>query len=121
MLRPLVLLILLQFIGEALARLGGIPIPGPVIGLALLALAAGMVPRLFSEVEATADTILRHLSLLFVPAGVGVLQHLGLIRREALPIVAVLLLSTLLTLLATALTFAWLARDEDAPRGSDEP
>ena len=121
MLRPFVLLILLQFAGEALARLGGVPVPGPVIGLALLAVIAIAVPRVFSEVEGTADTILRHLSLLFVPAGIGVLGHLDLLRRELLPIAAVLILSTLATLLATAVTFALLARRQDAKRGSAEP
>ena len=106
MLRPFVLLVLLQFVGEALARLGGVPVPGPVIGLALLMLMAVAVPWVFREVEETADTILRHLSLLFVPAGIGVLGHLDLLRRELLPIAAVLILSTVATLLATAVTFA---------------
>lgn len=121
MLRPFVLLVLLQFVGEALARLGGVPVPGPVIGLALLMLMAVAVPWVFREVEETADTILRHLSLLFVPAGIGVLGHLDLLRRELLPIAAVLILSTVATLLATAVTFALLARRQDAARGSAEP
>jgi holin-like protein len=118
-LRPFVLLIAFQFVGEALARLGGVPVPGPVIGLALLAVAATATPALFAEVEGTADLILRHLSLLFVPAGVGVLQHLDLFRRELLPLAAVLVLSTVATLLVTALVFALLSRghaDEGSPR-----
>ena len=67
MLHPFVLLVLLQFVGEALARLGGVPVPGPVIGLALLMLMAVAVPWVFREVEETADTILRHLSLRTAP------------------------------------------------------
>ena len=110
MLRPLVLLIAFQFAGEAVARLGGLPVPGPVLGLALLALSALLVPALYAEVEPTADLVLRHLSLLFVPAGVGMVQHLGLLRRELWPILGVLLLSTAVTLAVTALTFQILAR-----------
>lgn len=110
MLQAFVLIVAFQFAGEALARFAGIPVPGPVLGLAMFALLAGLWPPLYDAVEETADLLLRHLSLLFVPAGVGVLQHLGLLGREALPILAVLLFSTILTLAATALTFLALAR-----------
>jgi putative effector of murein hydrolase LrgA (UPF0299 family) len=110
MLRAFVLIVLIQFGGEAVARLTGLPIPGPVLGLAFLALAATAWPRLFETVEATADHLLRHLSLLFVPAGVGVLQHLGLLGREWLPLVGVLVFGTLITLVVTALVFVVASR-----------
>ena len=54
--------------GEALSRFAGLPVPGPVVGLALLVLSALAWPALQGEVEEVADTLLRHLSLLFVPA-----------------------------------------------------
>ena len=120
MLRPLVLLIAFQFAGEAAARLGGLPVPGPVLGLALLAVATAVLPRLYAEVEPFADLVLRHLSLLFVPAGVGMVQHLGLLRRELLPILGVLVLSTAVTLAVTALTFQALARGRDGGRPPEE-
>ena len=110
MLRPFVLLVTFQFAGEALTRLTSLPVPGPVGGLALLVAACLIAPRLYSEVEAVADLLLRHLSLLFVPAGVGILQHLGLLRQELWPIIAVLIGSTLVTLAATALTFMAIVR-----------
>jgi holin-like protein len=58
----------------------------------------------------TADGLLQHLSLLFVPAGVGVVQHLELLSGAGLRLVAVVVLTTLITLAVTALVFAGLAR-----------
>ena len=58
----------------------------------------------------TANGLLTHLSLLFVPAGVGVMIHVDRIRGEAVPIVVSLVLSTALTIAVTALVFAWMRR-----------
>lgn len=110
MLRAFVLIVLFQFGGEAVARLTALPVPGPVLGLAFLAASAMAWPRLFETVEATADHLLRHLSLLFVPAGVGVLQHFGLLGREWLPLIGVLVFGTLITLVVTALVFVLASR-----------
>ncbi len=118
MLRAFVVIVLFQFTGEALARLGGLPVPGPVLGLALLTLAAGLWRSLFYEVEETAGGLLRHLALLYVPAGVGVMQYAGLLRDLALPIVGVVVLSTVVTMAVTALVFTALTGNRfDAAEG----
>lgn len=101
----LLALLACQLAGTVLVRLAGLPLPGPVVGMALLLVVLwgrGAVPRPVGEV---AGVLLRHLSLLFVPAGVGILAHAGLLRAEALPLVAGLVGSTLLTLGVTALVF----------------
>lgn len=103
MLPAITILLVCQLIGEVIARALGLPLPGPVIGMALL-LAALVVRR--REPEAlgrTCDELLRHLSLLFVPAGVGVLVYLGLIADQWFAIAAALLGSTVLGLIVTAL------------------
>ena len=109
MLRAFVVIVCFQFAGEALSRFAGLTVPGPVVGLALLVFAALAWAPLQREVEEVADLLLRHLSLLFVPAGVGVLQYLDLLRREWLPLIAVVVLSTALTLAVSALVFAAMA------------
>jgi len=63
------------------------------------------------DLRETANGLLRHLSLLFVPAGVGVMAHLGRLSHEWLPISVSLVLSTLLTIAVTAVVMrALLAR-----------
>jgi holin-like protein len=112
-------LLLFQCAGEALVRLAGWPVPGPVAGMALL-FAALLVRRSVPEpLSVAADGLARHLSLLFVPAGVGVMMHFGRLAGEWLPIALALLVSTVAAIAAAALTFAALARRQDA--AADEP
>ncbi len=104
------MIVLFQFVGEAVSIFFPLPVPGPVIGLAMLALLGSALPGVAGEVEAAADLLLANLSLLFVPAGVGILQHLDLLRQELVPLLAVLVLSTALTLAVTALVFVAVSR-----------
>lgn len=105
MIHALLALLACQLAGEALARVTGVPVPGPVIGLVLL-LAVLMVTRRVPEtLESVAGGLLSHLSLLFVPAGVGVMVHAQRIRADWLPLVVALVGSTVLTIAVTALVF----------------
>lgn len=115
MLRSLTILLSFQLAGEVLSQALALPIPGPVIGMALL-LAALVSPRLRSETfRHSVQQLLKHLSLLFVPAGVGVMLHARRVGEEWLPIAAALVLSTLLAIAVGALTMSWLARRVRAP------
>jgi holin-like protein len=103
-------LLVFQCAGEALVRLAGLPVPGPVAGMALLFAALLARGQATGALTAAAGGLGQHLSLLFVPAGVGVMMYVGQVTAEWLPIVAALLVSTVLAIAATALTFAWLVR-----------
>ena len=116
MLASLGLILLCQLIGETVSRGLGLPLPGPVLGLLLLLivllardrfaiLASG--PLRNSGVENVSKGLLAHLSLLFVPANVGVVQKLDLLAAHGIAIILILALSVIVTLLATVLTF-WL-------------
>jgi putative effector of murein hydrolase LrgA (UPF0299 family) len=126
MVQAIGILLFCQLLGEVAARTLALPVPGPVVGLMVLFVglvavggrtgrdaAVGVVGR-------AADGLLAVLGLLFVPAGVGVVQHLGLITAHGLALVAVLVLSTAITLVVTVLTFTAVARltagaPEDGP------
>jgi holin-like protein len=103
MLASLTLLLALQLAGEVLVQALGLPVPGPVLGLLLLFLALLARGEAPPQLEQTAGGVLQHFSLLFVPAGAGVLLHVDRIGAEWLPIVAALVLSTLLSIAVTAL------------------
>lgn len=110
MLGSITILLICQLAGELTVRVLGLPVPGPVLGMLLLflgLLARGGVPRPMSD---TAGGLLRNLSLLFVPAGVGVVAHLGRLSDEALPITVALLGSTLLSIAVTAWVMAALLK-----------
>lgn len=101
-----------QLAGETLARLLALPVPGPVIGMALLLawLSRGGEAAPDSPVIGAADALLRHLSLLFVPAAVGLMQYFPLIAHYASAIAAAVALSTFAAMIVTALTFNAAAR-----------
>ena len=108
-LRGLAVLLLCQSAGELLARGFKLPLPGPVLGMLMAIALLGWAP-LRHPVAAAAEPLLQHLSLLFVPVGVGVVTHLALVAQYGLRIVAVLLLSTLVGLAVTALLLQALLR-----------
>ena len=106
-LRGLALLLLFQVAGEGLTRGFALPIPGPVVGLVLL-LPALQWARLRTPIAAAADLLLAHLSLLFVPVGVGVITHLALVSRYGVQLLLVIVLSTWIGLAVTALVMRFL-------------
>ena len=110
MLNYLTLIFGCQLVGELVTRAAGIPVPGPVLGMVILfgfLVYRGAVPEKLATV---ADTLLSHLSLLFVPAGVGVMLHFRLLGDDWLPLSVALVVSTVLTVAVTAWMMAWLGR-----------
>ncbi|GGF56066.1 murein hydrolase transporter LrgA [Terasakiella brassicae] len=92
------LLCLLQLVGEVIVYVTDLPIPGPVVGMALLLAGLLINKGLPQGLDHAASGLLKYLALLFVPAGVGVTLHFNLIAREWLPITASLIIATLLTI-----------------------
>lgn len=121
-LRGFVVLLLCQSAGEALARLLNLRLPGPVLGMVLL-LGLLVWPPVRTLAEAAADALLPHLSLLFVPIGVGVVVHLGVLAEQGLRIAAVIVVSTLAGLVVTALLLRWWCPSmaEPAPAAKSSP
>lgn len=105
MLHSFLLLLAGQLLGQIVADLFGLPVPGPVLGFAFMFLLLLMRPGLAPALAPAADGLLRHLGLLFVPAGVGIILYFDLLRAEWLPLVVSLVVSTLIGMAATALIF----------------
>ena len=83
MIANLTIILIFQLIGEGVARVTGAPAPGPIIGMVLLFLVLLAAPSLAERLRPTANGLLSHLALLFVPAGVGVIGRLPGARRGA--------------------------------------
>ena len=112
-LRGLAWLLLFQAAGEAVGRAFGWPVPGPVIGLLLL-LAFLRWPLVREPVSAAATVLLAHLSLLFVPVGVGVITHLHIVSRHGVQLLVAIAVSTWLGLAVTAWVLRRLMRSDSA-------
>ena len=101
-LNGITILLIYQLVGEISVLLLGIPVPGPVLGMILLCLTLLLRGRPSPSLDAASSALLSHLPLLFVPAGVGMMAHFDLIADEWIPIAIALLLSTVITMSATA-------------------
>ena len=110
MLEYLTLILACQLAGEFAVSTAGVPFPGPVAGMILLfvfLLLKGGIP---DELGSVAGALLNNLSLLFVPAGVGVMVHFELLGKDAWPLSVAVVVSTLLTIVVTALVMKLLNR-----------
>ncbi len=103
MLNHLTLIFACQLAGEALTRAFETPLPGPVIGMVLLFIYCAIRKGVPDDLASVGDNLLKNLSLLFVPAGVGVMVYGALFAREAVAIVAALIGSTVITVGVTGL------------------
>ncbi len=118
MLGPIFLILFLQVGGEAAQRYCALAIPGPVIGLMLLLMLllitrsskSQQLTQFRTGFVDTASGLLRHLSLLFVPIGVGVIMHLKLLETHLVSVLIVILLGTVLTMIFTGYVFLKLMR-----------
>lgn len=114
MLSAITQLLIFQLIGEVLARGLALPIPGPVLGMLFLFVTLIIRGGPDHELQGTSQTLLQHLSLLFVPAGTGIMVHLHRVAEEWLPLLLSLLISTATTLLVTALVMKYCQRGQTA-------
>lgn len=99
-----------QLAGEVISRGLDLPLPGPVVGLVLLLAAFALWPPLAERLRNVIGGLLGHLSLFFVPAGVGVVAHLSLLRENGVALVLAIIGSTVLALAAGAWAFVLVAR-----------
>ena len=102
MLITFAVLLIFQCVGEGLSFVLRLPIPGPVVGMLLLFIALLISPSLLHQLEATATELLRHLSLLFVPAGVGIIVSAGSVQGHWWGVIVAVVFSTVITLALTA-------------------
>ncbi|MEA1833949.1 CidA/LrgA family protein [Methylobacterium durans] len=129
MIASFALVLLAQLAGEVVARSSGLPLPGPVLGMVLLlgflvlrdrgpAIVPRTLPRPLTDgtLERTGRGLLANLSLMFVPAGAGIVGRLDVLQAQGLKLAVVLVVSTLAALGATALTFVAVSRWLE-PRG----
>jgi holin-like protein len=108
-----------QLAGELVREIFDLPIPGPVIGLFLL---AAVLARLSARsedgaipvaLEDTGETLIANMGILFVPAGVGIITEADLLREEWLPVIAALIGSTVLSVAVTGLVMHWVTRPSE--------
>ena len=110
MLTQITLILCCQLAGELTSKFLSLPAPGPVIGMVYLLTLLIWRGRVSDNRDKTASTLLDNLSLLFVPAGVGVMLHFDRLANDWLPITAALIGSTIATVIVTGFLMQWLSK-----------
>ncbi|MCY1194288.1 Holin-like protein CidA [compost metagenome] len=108
------LIVLFSWLGQAVAQFLGLPVPGGVIGMAIvLALLATRRLRV-RNVHRGASWLLGEMLLFFVPAVMSLLDHREFLGLLGLKLLAVIMLGTALVMAGTALTidlcYRWMNR-----------
>lgn len=119
MLHAIAALFLLQALGDAIVRLAGWPLPGSVVGMVLLFVGLLVHGRVPQGLTRSAQALLPHMMLLFIPSVAGVMLHFERVAREWRPFLVASVVGAAVTLAVTALTLKWLLprlSDEDAER-----
>jgi len=106
-----------QLVGELLSRALSLPVPGTVIGMLLLFLTFCVRKSIPDHLKETAPALLSHMSLLFIPVGVGLMAWRDMLRSYAVSLVSISLLSTLITWGVTAGVLHALRRGARGGRG----
>ncbi|MCJ2184644.1 CidA/LrgA family protein [Novosphingobium sp. 1949] len=107
MLSAIFLLLACQLAGEVLHRLTGLALPGSVIGMVLLIGWLALVRRERPTLSAVSAWLTAHLSIMFVPAAVGLMNEGPALERYGLGLAVATAVSTLVTILVTAAVFRW--------------
>jgi holin-like protein len=121
MIAALTLLLVFQLAGEAITHAFDLPVPGPVIGMALLFMALMLRGGPGEDLRQTSGQLLQHLSLLFVPAGTGIVLYGDRLAAEWLPLLVALVASTMLAIIVTALVLKALSGTGKQPTKAPRP
>lgn len=114
LIRGLLILLLCQLAGTVIATAAYLPVPGPVLGLVMLLVYLLKTGGPSAHLRDASQGLLKYLGLLFVPAGVGVVNELPVLRQNALAIAVAIPVSTLLGLVITGMLMQWFVNRRNA-------
>lgn len=109
-LRQWAIILLMCLTGELTTRLFHLPVPGNVIGMVLLFVLLFTKTIKLEMVETVSDSLLNHLALFFLPAGVGLMTCFTLIKDKLIPFILLLVITTIIVMAATGHTIQQIKR-----------
>lgn len=112
LLRELLIILVVYFAGEILAELTNITVPGSIIGMILLLILLCTKVVKLEMVDTVAKFFLEHLAFFFIPAGVGLLTSINVIKDSWIRLVIVCILTTIITIGATALVVDFMTKEK---------
>lgn len=116
MIASIALLLTFQLLGELLHRLTGVPLPGAIIGMVLLFGWLVVRPGERPMLQQLAGWLIAHMTIMFLPAAVGLMEEGDILRRQGMVILLAAAGSTVLTIVVSAAVFRLVAAREERIR-----
>lgn len=111
-LRQFSIILFLSFLGEILHSLIPLPVPASVYGLVLMlgALVTGILK--VGQVREAAALLIEIMPVMFIPAGVGLLESWSALRPVWLPVIGITVLTTIVVMAVTGKVTQTIIRKE---------
>ena len=109
----LAVLVIFQWLGELVVQRTGVIVPGPLMGMLLLLIFLAYPSRLVAIVGPISSRLIQNLSLLFIPACVGVFFLGPAISLQIPLLMVVIVLSTLLAIIFMAVLIKTIGADKN--------
>lgn len=101
--KQIMIILLFSFLGELLNYIIPLSIPASIYGMALLFLALTTKIIKLEQIEDTAEYLLSIMLIFFVPSAVGIMDTFFEYQNSMLPIILIVIISTLVVLIVTGL------------------
>lgn len=114
--KQLFIILLISFLGEVLKYILPFPIPASIYGLVLLFLALQFKILKLEAIRETARFLIEIMPLMFIPAGVGLLDSWGLLRKIIVPVSVITVLSTIVVMVVAGRSTQWMIRRKQSAK-----
>lgn len=99
----LTILFIFQILGQFLQDNLISFIPGPLLGMMLLFLCLHIMPRLHKPLINTTNLLFKHLMLIYIVYGVGLINYLGYVRNSLFYIILLVVIAGMVTITLSSL------------------
>lgn len=111
-LRQFFIILFISFLGEILRTLIPLPIPASVYGLVLMLTALGTGILKIGQVKETAKFLIEIMPVMFIPAGAGLLNSWPALQPIWVPVVIIIVLTTVIVMAVTGCVTQKMIRKE---------
>lgn len=108
--KQLLIILLITFLGEILKYLIPVSIPASIYGMVLLFFALEFKIIKVSDIKETASFLIEIMPIMFVPAGVGLLESWEVLQPIWIQVVVITLVSTVLVMAVSGLVTQFVIR-----------
>lgn len=108
--RQLLIILLISFLGEVCKYLLPFPVPASIYGLLLLFAALMSGALKLSAIRETAGFLIEIMPLMFIPAGVGILESWGVLKPVFVPVAVITVVSTVAVMAVAGTVTQWMMK-----------